>query len=103
MSGTTQTTQNAFYDTLHTRWGVGEKELEETTESAATTVYGAYTMDIGLQGDTVKFNAAISACLLEYGEVGLWLTDESKHPDNRVLTHYGRAVEPLPGVGWRVL
>ena len=33
---------------------VTEKELEETPDPTASAVYGAYTMDIGLQGNTVK-------------------------------------------------
>ena len=71
--------------TFCTQWGVGEKELEETPESTATTAYGAYILDIGLQGDTVKLNMALAACLLGYGEVGLWLADESKRPGNWVI------------------
>ena len=68
-----------------TRWGVSEKELEETPESTATTAYGAYIMDVGLQGDAIKLNMALSACLLGYGEVGLWLIEESKRPDSWVV------------------
>ena len=67
------------------QWGVSEKELEETPESTATTAYGAYIMDIGFQGDTVKLNMALAACLLGYGEVGLWLVDESKRPGSWVV------------------
>ena len=67
------------------QWGVNEKELEETPESTATTAYGAYIMDVGFQGDTVKLNMALAACLLGYGEVGLWLAHESKHPGSWVI------------------
>ena len=66
------------HETFCTQWGVSQKGLEETPESTATTAYGAYMLDIGLQGDTVKLNMALAACLLGYGEVGLWLADESK-------------------------
>lgn len=31
-------------------WGVNELELEKTQESAATTAYGAYLLDVGLHG-----------------------------------------------------
>ena len=68
-----------------TRWSVDEKELEETPESTATTAYGAYIMDIGLQGDALQLNMSLAACLLGYGEVGLWLLDESKRPDSWVV------------------
>ena len=68
-----------------TQWGVDEKELEETPESTATTAYGAYIMDIGFQGDTVRLNMTLAACLVGYGEVGLWSADESKHPGSLVI------------------
>jgi hydroxymethylpyrimidine/phosphomethylpyrimidine kinase len=67
------------------RWGVSEKELEETPESTATTAYGAYIMDIGFQGDGAKLNMALAACLVGYGEVGLWLVDESRRPGSWVI------------------
>ena len=79
-----QSVQNIMYEitTNHkafcTRWGISEKELEETPESTATTAYGAYIMDIGFQGNSVKLNMALAACLLGYGEVGLWLANESR-------------------------
>lgn len=31
-------------------WGVTDQELESTLESPATTAYGAYILDVGLQG-----------------------------------------------------
>ena len=73
------------HKTFCAQWGVSEKELEETPESTATTAYGAYMMDIGFQGDTVKLNMALAACLLGYGEVGLWLANESKRPGSWVI------------------
>jgi hydroxymethylpyrimidine/phosphomethylpyrimidine kinase len=67
------------------QWGVSEKELEETPESTATTAYGAYIMDIGFQGDSVKLNMALAVCLLGYGEVGLWLANEANSPGSWVI------------------
>ena len=32
------------------QWGVDVAELESTPESSACTAYGAYIMDVGLQG-----------------------------------------------------
>ena len=32
------------------KWGITEQELDSTPESPATTAYGAYIMDVGLQG-----------------------------------------------------
>jgi len=86
-----QSVQNVLHEisTNHrafcTQWGITDKELEETPESTATTAYGAHIMDVGLQGDSVKLNMALAACLLGYGEVGLWLVNESKHPGSWVI------------------
>ncbi|KAJ3757785.1 Ribokinase-like protein [Lentinula raphanica] len=54
-------------------FGVTEDELERTTESAATAAYGGYLVDVGMRGDTTLLLIALLACLLGYGEVGLWL------------------------------
>ena len=82
------------------QWGVDLAELESTPESPVCTAYGAYIMDIGLQGafrdslplpkssfeiriskgDAGSLLMALSACLLGYGEVGLWLQREAKRP-----------------------
>ena len=86
MAAAVQSVQNILHEisTNHkafcVQWGVSEKELEGTPESTTTTAYGAYIMDIGFQGDTAKLNMALAACLLGYGEVGLWLANESKYP-----------------------
>ena len=91
MAVAVQSVQNIFYEikTNHkmfcTQWGVSEEELEGTPESTATTAYGAYIMDIGFQGDSVKLNMALAACLLGYGEVGLWLANESKRSGSWVI------------------
>ena len=67
------------------QWGVSEKELEETPESAATTAYGSYIMDIGFRGDSAKLNMALAACLIGYGEAGQRLVDESNRPGSWVI------------------
>ncbi|KZT18824.1 hypothetical protein NEOLEDRAFT_1079281 [Neolentinus lepideus HHB14362 ss-1] len=66
------------------QWGVSRKELEITPESPATTAYGAFIMDTGLQGDRSKLVMALAACLLGYGEVGLWLRKEASKPNSWV-------------------
>ncbi|TFK74648.1 hypothetical protein BDN72DRAFT_812561 [Pluteus cervinus] len=60
------------------QYGVSEEELESTPEDAATTAYGAYLIDVGLQGDTTKLLMSLLSCLLGYGEVGLWLKKEAE-------------------------
>lgn len=67
------------------QWGISEEELLATPESPATTAYGAYLLDVGLQGDTSKLIMACAACLLGYGEVGLWLKKEAAKPNSWVI------------------
>lgn len=83
------------------QWGIDLAELESTPESPACTAYGAYVMDIGIrgasnpsfflsrcphmrQGDAASLLMALAACLLGYGEVGLWLMREAKQPQSWV-------------------
>ncbi|KAL0950195.1 hypothetical protein HGRIS_010187 [Hohenbuehelia grisea] len=66
------------------QFGVSLEELEATPESAATVAYGSYLIDVGLQGDTSKLTMALLACLLGYGEVGLWLKKEASKPESWV-------------------
>lgn len=42
------------------QWGVTEEELNTTSESPATTAYGAFILDTGLQGMSVR---AVHVCL----------------------------------------
>ncbi|KAN0107573.1 Ribokinase-like protein [Russula decolorans] len=64
------------------QWGVDLAELESTPESTACTAYGAYIMDVGMKGDAASLLMALAACLLGYGEVGLWLQREAKRPQS---------------------
>ncbi|KAI0792631.1 Phosphomethylpyrimidine kinase-domain-containing protein [Abortiporus biennis] len=82
------------------QWGITEEELQTTPESPATTAYGAYILDVGLQGDTNKLLMAVAACLLGYGEVGLWLKKESSKPNTWVVTEgnpYAKWMEDYSG------
>ncbi|KAG1736929.1 Phosphomethylpyrimidine kinase-domain-containing protein [Suillus paluster] len=65
-------------------WGITEDELINTPESPALTAYGAFLIDAGLQGDPMKLMVALAACLLGYGEVGLWLKEEAQAPNSWV-------------------
>jgi hydroxymethylpyrimidine/phosphomethylpyrimidine kinase len=91
MAGAMQSAQSVLnevstnHKTFCAQWGISEEELEGTAESTATTAYGAYIMDIGLRGGAVELSVALAACLLGYGEVGLWLIDESKRPGSWVI------------------
>jgi hypothetical protein len=48
-------------------------QLLRTPESSTTSAYARYILDIGTQGDILELYVAIAACLIGYGEVGLWL------------------------------
>ncbi|KLO19638.1 hypothetical protein SCHPADRAFT_843111 [Schizopora paradoxa] len=58
-------------------WGISNEQLETAPESPATMAYGSYLLNVGLQGDGAKLLVALAACLLGYGEVGLWLISEA--------------------------
>ncbi|KAF8626388.1 hypothetical protein AX15_005036 [Amanita polypyramis BW_CC] len=73
------------HENLCRQFGVTMQELESTPESTATTAYGAYILDMGLQGDSTKLFMAVIACLLGYGEVGLWLKSEALRKDSWVV------------------
>jgi hydroxymethylpyrimidine/phosphomethylpyrimidine kinase / thiaminase len=59
-------------------FGITIEQLEAEPESAALGAYTRYILDVGLEGDSIKLWIAVVACLVGYGEVGLWLARESK-------------------------
>ena len=59
-------------------FGITLEQLEAEPESAALSAYARYILDVGLEGDSIKLWIALVACLVGYGEVGLWLARESK-------------------------
>ncbi|EIW60970.1 uncharacterized protein TRAVEDRAFT_146719 [Trametes versicolor FP-101664 SS1] len=82
------------------QWGISEADLAATPESPSTTAYGAYLLDTGLQGDSAKLIMALAACLLGYGEVGLWLKKEAAKPGSWVKLEgnvYLRWIEDYSG------
>jgi len=86
------------------QWGVDLAELESTPESPACTAYGAYIMDIGMQGDAASLQMALGACLLGYGEVGLWIMREAKQPQSWVRLEgnpYRKWIEDYAGESYQ--
>ncbi|XP_006458686.1 hypothetical protein AGABI2DRAFT_183659 [Agaricus bisporus var. bisporus H97] len=73
------------HETFCQTFGITQEELESTPESTATTAYGGYMIDTGLRGDGTKLLMALLACLLGYGEVGLWLKKEASKEGSWVL------------------
>lgn len=47
--------ESLTHTTFCAEWGVSLSELESTPESLATMAYGAYMIDIGLQGKFILF------------------------------------------------
>ncbi|KAF9228850.1 hypothetical protein BS17DRAFT_691780 [Gyrodon lividus] len=76
--------ESSMHTSFCAQWGITAEELETTAESPATTAYGAFLIDTGLQGDTTKLVVTLAACLLGYGEVGLWLKKEAEKPNSWV-------------------
>ncbi|KAF8901830.1 Phosphomethylpyrimidine kinase-domain-containing protein [Mucidula mucida] len=71
-----------------------KNHTDTTPESTATMAYGGYLLDIGLQGDATKLMMALLACLLGYGEVGLWIRKVAAQGKD------GFIVEGNPYVHW---
>jgi len=86
--------KKATHASFFAQWGTSLRDLEKTPESPATTAYGAFLIDTGLQGDTSSLIMAVAACLLGYGEVGLWLKKEAQKPDSWVVW------QGNPYLGW---
>ncbi|GLB35575.1 putative TENA/THI-4/PQQC family protein [Lyophyllum shimeji] len=85
-------------------FGVTTERLENTAEAPATTAYGAYLLDMGLQGDTMKLLMALLACLLGYGEVGLWLRKQASLPRSWVVLDgnpYAKWMEDYSGAHYQ--
>ncbi|KAG8217117.1 Ribokinase-like protein [Butyriboletus roseoflavus] len=87
-------TESSMHISYCAKFDVTLEELETTPESPATTAYGAYLISMGLQGDATNLLMALAACLLGYGEVGLWLKKEAAKPDSWVKW------EGNPYLGW---
>ncbi|KAI6017536.1 Phosphomethylpyrimidine kinase-domain-containing protein [Pisolithus microcarpus] len=77
--------ESSMHTSYCAQWGITKEELELTPESSTTTAYGAFLLDTGLQGDTMRLIMVLAACLLGYGEVGLWLKREAQKPNSWVV------------------
>ncbi|EIW85637.1 hypothetical protein CONPUDRAFT_118575 [Coniophora puteana RWD-64-598 SS2] len=77
-------TESSMHASFCKQWGVSDEELRTAPESPATTAYGASLIDTGLRGDTMALTMSLAACLLGYGEVGLWLKREASKPGSWV-------------------
>ena len=56
------------------RWGLSAAEVEATPEHAATVAYTRWVLDIGMSGDLLDLQVALTPCTLGYAEIGRRLT-----------------------------
>lgn len=57
------------------REGITEAQLNETQEATENLAYTRFVMDAGLSGDLLDLLAALTPCVMGYGEIGLALAD----------------------------
>jgi thiaminase/transcriptional activator TenA len=52
------------------RWGLSAAEVEATAEHQATVAYTRFVLDIGMSGDLLDLQVALSPCTLGYAQIG---------------------------------
>jgi hydroxymethylpyrimidine/phosphomethylpyrimidine kinase len=67
--------ESRMHESFCAQWGVPVTPLD-VKEASATTAYGTFILDAGIRGDALSLLVALAACLIGYGEVGLWLKNE---------------------------
>ncbi|KAF7298385.1 hypothetical protein MKEN_01363200 [Mycena kentingensis (nom. inval.)] len=103
IAAATQTINNILTEldthrALCAQFGLTAEDLDGAEESAETMAYGSYLLDVGLQGDTTKLLIVVLACLLGYGEVGLWLTNGAGSLEGNP---YRQWIEDYAGPGYQ--
>ncbi len=63
-------------------WGIDEKQLLNTPESAACVAYTRYVLDCGMTGGLAELYAAIMPCAIGYAEIGRTLAQRGLSPAN---------------------
>ena len=52
------------------RWGLSAADVEATPEHAATVAYTRWVLDVGMSGDLLDLQVALTPCTLGYAEIG---------------------------------
>ncbi|KAF8313851.1 hypothetical protein DL93DRAFT_2137347 [Clavulina sp. PMI_390] len=94
----------ALHESYCASWGIDAATLATTEEATATTAYGAFILDMGIKGDALALLVALCACLLGYGEVGLWLkqqSDRNESPIHLAGNPYRKWMEDYGGVEYQ--
>jgi len=92
--------ESKMLESFCVEWGLSSSEIATTPESTVTAAYGSFILDSGLKGDDVSLLVALAACLLGYGEVGLWLAYKSQHAESGTILEgnpYRKWVEDYSG------
>ncbi|KDQ18677.1 hypothetical protein BOTBODRAFT_52624 [Botryobasidium botryosum FD-172 SS1] len=86
--------EKSIHESFCAEWSISAAELQSTPESPAATAYALYILDEGVRGDELSLLVALAACLLGYGEVGLWLKTEAAREGSDVF------LEGNPYIKW---
>ena len=63
-------------------WNVPLEQVESASESAVTIAYSRYILDAAMTGSLAELYAAISPCLMGYGEIGKRIKEQGFITDN---------------------
>jgi hypothetical protein len=66
-------------------WGISREDLENTEESTTCMAYTRFVMEKGLTGDILDLRVAMAACIIGYGEVGLWMRGHTETKKGQVF------------------
>ncbi|MBD9370525.1 thiaminase II [Xanthomonas sp. XNM01] len=79
------------------RWGLSAADVEATAEHPATVAYTRWVLDIGMSGDLLDLQVALSPCTLGYAEIGRRLAPQgvdalgAAHPYREWIGEYAGA------------
>lgn len=64
------------------RWGIDEKTLFSTEESAACVAYTRYVLDCGMTGNLSELYTALAPCAIGYAVIAKKIVDSGVSPEN---------------------
>lgn len=75
--------------------GINAAALEATEEGPANLAYTRYVLEAGYSGDFLDLMAALSPCVLGYGEIGVWLKGSGGPYADWINTYAGADYQAL--------
>lgn len=80
-----------LHEKLCAQWGIGESQLQQTVESAATLAYTRFAIDVAHRGDLLEVLTVTMPCMLGYAEMGDYASrkkgDRSNQYDEWIATY----------------